>query len=167
MISILRARIGLELNQALSGASCFSDWRIWSLILWKRSMGATDMFYRLFWCFSGATSTSTSQSTGSQHHSLVVATPSGPTSCWLGFLSGSSNQRGTTTRIGNDTAEIPSNLGTSPRLSSQNSLIQSQKRFGDFWRKIEIRERCCVIAHYSFPPFWLNFSDLRSSLSVP
>ena len=25
----------------------------------------------------------------------------------------------------------------------------------------------CVIAHYSSPPFWLNFSDLRSSLSVP
>ena len=81
-------------------------------------MGATDMFYRLFWCFSGASSTSASQPTGSQHHGLVVATPSGPTSCWLGFLSGSSNQRGTTTRIGNDTAEIPSNLGTSTRLSS-------------------------------------------------
>ena len=81
-------------------------------------MGATDMFYRLFWCFSGASSTSASQSTGSQHHSLVVATPSGPASCWMGFLSGSSNQRGTTTRIGNDTAEIPSNLGTSSHLSS-------------------------------------------------
>ena len=94
--------------------------------LWKRSMGATDMFYRLFWCFTGASSTSASQSTGSQHHSLVVASPSGPASCWLGFLSGSSNQRGTTTRIGNDTAEIPSNPGTSTRLSSQYSLIQSQ-----------------------------------------
>ena len=32
MISILRARNGLELNQAFSGTSCFSDWRIWSLI---------------------------------------------------------------------------------------------------------------------------------------
>ena len=85
-------------------------------------MGATDMFYRLFWCFSGASSTSASQTTGSQHHGLVVATPSGPTSCWLGFLSGSSDQRGTTTRIGNDTAEIPSNPGTSSRLSSQNSI---------------------------------------------
>ena len=81
-------------------------------------MGATDMFYRLFWCFSGASSTSASQTTGSQHHGLVVATPSGPTSCWLGFLSGSSDQRGTTTRIGNDTAEIPSNPGTSTRLST-------------------------------------------------
>ena len=103
-------------------------------------MGATDMFYRLFWCFSGASSTSASQSTGSQHHSLVVATPSGPTSCWLGFLSGSSNQRGTTTRIGNDTAEIPSNLGTSSRLSSQISLIQSQKirilHFFEFFLRI-------------------------------
>ena len=123
MIFILRARNGLELNQAFSGTSCFSDWRIWSLILWKRSMGATDMFYRLFWCFSGATSTSASQSTGSQHHSLVVAPPSGPTSCWLGFLSGSSNQRGTTTRIGNDTAEIPGNPDTSSRLSSHKSKI--------------------------------------------
>ena len=89
-------------------------------------MGATDMFYRLFWCFSGATSTSASQSTGSQHHSLVVATPSGPTSCWLGFLSGSSNQRGTTTRIGNDTAEIPSNPGTSTRLSTHKSKIRKK-----------------------------------------
>ena len=80
-------------------------------------MGATDMFYRLFWCFSGASPTSASQSTGSQHHSLVVASPSGPASCWLGFLSGSSNQRGTTTRIGNDTAEIPREPGTSTRLS--------------------------------------------------
>ena len=25
----------------------------------------------------------------------------------------------------------------------------------------------CVVAHYSYPPFWLNFSCLRSSLSVP
>ena len=25
----------------------------------------------------------------------------------------------------------------------------------------------CVIAHHSSPPFWLNFSCLRSSLSVP
>ena len=93
-------------------------------------MGATDMFYRLFWCFSGATSTSASQSTGSQHHSLVVATPSGPTSCWLGFLSGSSNQRGNTTRIGDDTAEIPSNPHTSSRLSSQkftNSIAKNSK----------------------------------------
>ena len=81
-------------------------------------MGATDMFYRLFWCFSGASSTSASQSTGSQHHGLVVATPSGPASCWLGFLSGSSNQRDTPTRIGDDTAEIPSNLGTSTRQST-------------------------------------------------
>ena len=98
-------------------------------------MGATDMFYRLFWCFSGATSTSASQSTGSQHHSLVVATPSGPTSCWLGFLSGSSNQRGTTTRIGNDTAEIPSNPGTSTRLSSQIFINSIAKMFWRFLTK--------------------------------
>ena len=75
-------------------------------------MGATDMFYRLFWCFSGNFSVSASQSTGSQNQGLAVAPPSGPASCWCGFLNGSSNtQRGTTTRIGTDTAEIQESTG--------------------------------------------------------
>ena len=91
-------------------------------LLWKRSMGATDMFYRLFWCFSRGSSTSASQSTGSQHQSLVVATPSGPTSCWLGFLPGSL-QRGNTTRFGNDTAEIPREPDTNLQLSNHISII--------------------------------------------
>ena len=75
-------------------------------------MGATDMFYRLFWCFSGNATVSASQTTGSQNQGLAVAPPSGPASCWCGFLNGSSNtQRGTTTRIGTDTAEIQESIG--------------------------------------------------------
>ena len=80
-------------------------------------MGATDMFYRLFWCFSRDSSTSASQSTGSQHQSSVGAPPSGPASCWLGFLNGS-HQRGNTTRFGNDTAEIPREPDTNRQLSN-------------------------------------------------
>ena len=136
MISILRARNGLELNQARKRHQLLFGLEDLISHLWKRSMGATDMFYRLFWCFSGASSTSASQSTGSQHHGLVVATPSGPASCWLGFLSGSSNQRDTPTRIGDDTAEIPSNLGTSTRQSTQifTNSIANTSNFAFFLR---------------------------------
>ena len=142
-------------------------------------MGATDMFYRLFWCFSGASSTSASQTTGSQHHGLVVATPSGPTSCWLGFLSGSSDQRGTTTRIGNDTAEIPSNPGTSTRLSTQiftNSIANTSNSafflriFDEFFSGFRAKFQkivTCVAFSIKFAKtnqkFAENYSDLASS----
>ena len=69
-------------------------------------MGATDMFYRLFWCFSGNSSVSASQPTGSQNQGLAVAPPPGPTSCWCGFVNTASNMHRTTTRIGVDTAEM-------------------------------------------------------------
>jgi len=86
------------------------------------------MFYRLFWCFSRDSSTSASQTTGSHHQSLVVAPPSGPAACWLGFLNGSQNmQRGNTTRFGNDTAEIPREPGTSTRISDQKLKIRKRR----------------------------------------
>ena len=82
-------------------------------------MGATDILYRLFCCFSvgdaansgqGNSTTSGSQSAGPQHQGLATVSPSGPASCWCGFLNGSSRGSSNTTRIGVDTAE--SNLAT-------------------------------------------------------
>ena len=77
-------------------------------------MGATDILYRLFCCFSvgdaakngqGNATTSGNQSTGSQNQGLATTSPSGATSCWCGFLNGSSRANSNTTRIGDDTAE--------------------------------------------------------------
>ena len=89
-------------------------------------MGATDMFYRLFWCFSGNPTVSASQTTGSQNQGLAVAPPSGPASCWCGFLNGSQNmQRGTNTRIGIDTAEIQGSTGNTQQPLQFDSIFQA------------------------------------------
>ena len=89
-------------------------------------MGATDFLYRLFDCFSvgdvakngqGNSATSGSESTGSQNQGLAMAPPSGATSCWCGFLNGSSRLNATTTRIGVDTAKSTGSIREPPQLN--------------------------------------------------
>ena len=97
----------------------------WSKLLAGRLLFRTEGFDLLFvgnsrWarqtfcCFSvgdaakngqGNSTASESQSTGSQHQGLATMSPSGPASCWCGFLNGSSRINSNTTRIGDDTAE--------------------------------------------------------------
>ena len=60
-------------------------------------MGAIDMFYRFLCCFSlgdaakngqNTSSTSGSQSSGSQGRDSTLVSPSSSQSCWCGFLGG-------------------------------------------------------------------------------
>ena len=113
--AMLRARVEPRLrgSRLLFGTAGFD-----LLLVGKRSMGATDMFgklYRLFCCFSvgdaansgqGTSTDSGSQTTGSQNQGPAMASSSGANSCWCGFLNGSTKHTGTGTgtKNGVDTA---------------------------------------------------------------
>ena len=96
---ILRAMLRARAEPRLRGSRLLFGTAGFDLLLvGKRSMGATDMFgklYRLFCCFSVGdaaksgpdnSTASGSQTTGPQHQSSAMASPSGATSCWCGFL---------------------------------------------------------------------------------